>query len=63
VGIQLGSLSAYASHFLELSFGKGIGAVLIGGVLVVVLLQFYRILNNSGKSLLAAPKQSSSKYV
>jgi Gpi18-like mannosyltransferase len=63
VGIQLGSLGAYASHFLELSFGKGIGAVLIGGVLVVVLLQLYRILNNSGKPLLAAPKQSSSQYV
>jgi hypothetical protein len=28
-----------------------------------VLLQLYRILNNSGKPLLAAPKQSSSQYV
>ena len=54
VAIQLGSGGAYASHMLDFTIGKYLGALLIGGALIVLVHHLWRTLRVTPTAMTAS---------
>jgi Gpi18-like mannosyltransferase len=55
VAIQLGSVCAYASHMLDFTMGKYLGALLIGAALIVLLHRLWLTLRPAHTGIAASP--------